>query len=226
MSRKINVLLFTASMNRPYHLSHCLHQMLAQTYPSTHGVYLNSKSFKDDADAANCLALYRHLLIKKDHVLSIGYGPSAHQHYNHMAAIQLFDFNLFDLFLKIDDDDMYSPHYVKDVVDDFLLHKWDISGSYSDGLLNKGIYQPDAKSLCLREDDNPLKVMPGTLAFSKRAMTHLLFDFESLLDKSLFEDEQWINYICNDLSLVSSIRSKSNYIYHIHHSNISKPVIK
>ena len=75
------------------------------------------------------------------------------------------------MFLKIDDDDIYLPRYVEDVVNDYLEKKWDFSGSSSQGLLNQHEYEKDkVYQLDYTLFDKTLySIMPGTLAFSKKA---------------------------------------------------------
>ncbi len=224
MSQDLKVLLFTASQQRPLLLRHCIYQLQAQTYPVAHAIYVNSVDFKDSKDTVNYLQLVQDIPISNGSTVTIGYGPTAHQHHNHMQAIKLVDFENYDLYLKIDDDDIYKPDYVLDVVTDYKNHEWDISGTYSESLIDHEKFKQHAQSHALRHNsDNPLPVMPGTLAFSQKAIKLLLTDFNKHFTKTLFEDEQWIDYLCSQPSIKRHKREKSHYMYHIHQSNISKP---
>ena len=225
MTSNLSVLLFTASRKRPLFLRHCLYQIQAQTFPNTHCIYLNSDSFNNDKDSSNLLTVMSDISINNGYEVLMGYGPSAHQHFNHMAALELVDIDKFDLFLKIDDDDIYLPRYVEDVVNDYLEKKWDFSGSSSQGLLNQHEYEKDkVYQLDYTLFDKTLySIMPGTLAFSKKAIKLLLHDFSKKVNLKLFEDEQWISFLSEKDDIIYSIRSKSNYIYNIHDKNISKP---
>jgi len=225
MKNDIKVLLFTVSRNRPIFLRHCLFQMQSQSYSHSHVVYVNSDEFVDEHDSTNILHCMRDVKIRNGNDLLMGYGPSSHQHHNHMAAINMVDSADFDLFLKVDDDDIYYPDYVQSVVDDFLQNAWDVSGSFSDGLINKGSFD---YSKCYEidytlSDGAIFSILPGTLAFSRQAMTLLLTDFSQQLDFKLFEDEQWISYLSAKDDIIFHKRERSYYVYNIHQSNISKP---
>ena len=43
-----------------------------------------------------------------------------------MTAVQQFNIEDFDLFLKIDDDDIYLKDYVKFIVQDYQKYLWDV----------------------------------------------------------------------------------------------------
>lgn len=225
MAKTLSVCLFTASRKRPLLLRHCLYQMQAQTYPHTHSIYLNTDTFNDDQDSDNLLGVMSDISINSGCEVQLAYGPSAHQHHNHMEALNLINIEDFDLFLKIDDDDIYLPRYVEDVVNDYLEKNWDFSGSSSQGLLNQHEYEKDkVYQLDYTLFDKTLySIMPGTLAFSKKAIKLLLHDFSKKVNLKLFEDEQWISFLSEKDDIIYSIRSKSNYIYNIHDKNISKP---
>ena len=119
MTSNLSVLLFTASRKRPLLLD-IVFIKYKQTFPNTHCIYLNSDSFNNDKDSSNLLTVMSDISINNGYEVFMGYGPSAHQHFNHMAALELVDIDKFDLFLKIDDDDIYLPRYVEDVVNDYL----------------------------------------------------------------------------------------------------------
>tara|TARA_A100001015_G_scaffold320012_1_gene444879 strand:+ start:1955 stop:2653 length:699 start_codon:yes stop_codon:yes gene_type:complete len=225
MAKTLSVCLFTASRKRPLLLRHCLYQMQAQTYPHTHSIYLNTDTFNDDQDSDNLLGVMSDISINSGCEVQLAYGPSAHQHHNHMEALNLINIEDFDLFLKIDDDDLYKPRYIETVVDDYLKNQWDISGSFSDGLLNhhryekNKVYQIDYTL----QDKSLFSILPGTLAFSKKAITYITKDFLPFLDLKLFEDEQWIDFLSSKDDINFHMRSSSLYIYNIHDNNISKP---
>lgn len=59
--------------------------------------------------------------------LVLDYGPTKTQHLNAVAAITDASYRHYDLFSKIDDDDVYRADYVAGVVADFEEHRWDYS---------------------------------------------------------------------------------------------------
>ena len=224
--KKIKVCCFTASANRPLPLRHCIYQLQQQTIQHHHCIYVNSNQFKSEADETNYLPFVSDIPVKKKNNIFLAYGPTDHQHYNHMAAVSLAPDSHYDLYLKIDDDDIYFNTYIEDIITSFQTHKWDISGSYSDGILNNNKIKRNIKYLTLNNTKkNPLQVMPGTLAFSHKAMALLQSTFETKLIRKHFEDEQWIEFLCQQKEIKSHIRQKSNYMYHIHEKNICKPKI-
>ena len=67
------------------------------------------------------ISLYRDLINDR---LFLSYGKKLHQHINHMEAVKKINIEDYDLFLKIDDNDIYRRHYVKHIVSDFEENKW------------------------------------------------------------------------------------------------------
>ena len=225
-TKRLKVCLFTASSHRPIFLRHCIFQLQQQTYPHHHSIYVNSNHFKTESDSTNYLQFVSDIRVKAPNKIFLGYGKTRHQHDNHMEALNLVKANHYDLYLKVDDDDIYFPNYIENVVTSYLDHKWDISGSYSDGIINKNQVNRKIKYLALNtHKDNPLHIMPGTLAFSFKAINYLKNEFNSFFDPLFFEDEQWIKYLCSRQDIQPFIRTKSNYVYHIHDTNICKPKI-
>ena len=154
--------------------------------------------------------------------VSITYGKSKTQHENHIAALKSADIERYELFLKIDDDDIYMANYVEKVVRDYLSRRWDFSGSFSDGVLKGHRWYPDNKLQHLGLDQNDVALgvpgfMPPTAAFSRKAI-------KSILDMPAnggFEDIQWRQALAKDPSMTLATRKRSNFIYNIHGENIS-----
>ena len=218
----IRVLLFTASSNQPVFLRHCIYQMQVQTVNHVHGIYVNNKQFNSHEDSTNYLLCLSDIPISNGNHLEVAYGPTSHQHHNHMAAINLFNFEEFDLFIKIDDDDIYRPDYVESVIDDYRKNHWDMSATFSNGILNNRSYDKEQIIKTLNSsDENLFKIMPGSLAFSKSGLTSIknAFDNQTLTNK--YEDNLWTNHIASDKHLSSHIRSYSGYTYNVHGDNFS-----
>ena len=133
MSKSLKVLCFTASSKRPIYLRHCILQLQFQSFDLHHVVYLNSPEFESSEDQHNYIELLTDINIKKNNKLFVAYGPSSTHHRNHMAAIEQVNWHDYDLFFKIDDDDIYKQHYIKDAVEDYQQRKWDFSGEISKG---------------------------------------------------------------------------------------------
>ena len=156
----------------------------------------------------------------KNHTLYLGYGKCHTQHENHMTSLALAPNLDYDIFCKIDDDDLYAPTYIEDLVADYQNNKWDFSGSFSDGVILNEKWQEKRKLFKLGEDTPKLDIpdmMPGTYAFSKKALTIL----SKLSNIPGYEDSAWRKELSNHSDISIQFRKKSNYVYNIHGKNIS-----
>ena len=128
----------------------------------------------------------------------------------------------YDLFLKIDDDDIYFSNYVRTTVSDFELHRWDYSGAASVGYLNGYRWRPATRllSLGLGEEDRQLEipeVMPPTTALSRTAINAIL----GLKDTSGIVDLEWRRHLALTPGIRMAARGESNFIYNVHGGNVS-----
>ncbi len=221
--RSVKVLAFTASSHRPAFLRSCMLQMQAQTYGLDHGIFLNSPQYHSPDDGFNYLKLVDDIVIKPGNEVLLAYGKQGHQHFNHMRAISQFDVEQYDLFLKIDDDDVYRCEYVHDVVDDFKQNRWDFSASFSDGIIKKDDYQVFKKGSLndLIINDQSYPSMPGTYAFSRSAIQHIIRLGKTHKWDSSYEDPTWVNWMQDHLDFVCAYREKSSYVYFVHGDNYS-----
>lgn len=223
VNRNVRVLAFTCSRHRPLMLRHCIMQMQRQTFPVDHFIFVNSSEAPDAKHTAFCYDKF--LRDARENAVSrvtIQFGKSKTQQENYIAALKLADINKYDIFLKIDDDDIYMREYVEDVVRDYLRHRWDFSGSFSDGILNGYRWYPDKKQrdLGLGARDLELGVpgfMPSTAAFSRRAIQKIL---DAPMEQR-FEDIYWRQLLASDPTIVLATRKRSNFIYNIHGENVS-----
>lgn len=216
----MNVLAFTCSKHRPALLRACCLQMQQQTHPVTHAVYINA----DDVTQAD--EDYRALLsdIGSDtHPLIVGFGPSFFQHKNHLSAIQLVDWEAYDLFLKIDDDDIYRKTYIASVIEDLKANHWDFSGTFSNGLVNgkRWLAKYKITHLGFTPEDEKLGVLPmvpPSYAFTKKAMAEILS-----LDSELpgWEDPIWRQHLTAHPDIRVHVREHSDVSLHIHPKNVS-----
>ena len=99
-------------------------------------------------------------------------------------------------------------------------NKWDFSGSFSDGVILNEKWQEKRKLYKLGEDIPKLDIpdmMPGTYAFSKKAISIL----SKLSNIEGYEDPAWRKELSNHRDISIQFRQSSNYIYNIHGKNIS-----
>lgn len=224
-ARPVRVLAFTCSRHRPLMLRHCIMQMRRQTYPVDHAIYVNS----DVPDEAESTSVDYDRLIRDagddgSGRLRVGYGPSHSMHRNHVEALQLADLDAYDLFLKVDDDDIYFRSYAEGVVKDFAAARWDFSGTHSQGWIN-GRRWIDTILVDLGQsqtdrDLGVLQIMPPTTAFSRRAIDLVL----SISDRSGMDDIIWRRALAEAPNMVMAIRNESNFVYNIHGGNVSTGV--
>jgi hypothetical protein len=217
------VLAFTCSQHRPVMLRHCIMQMQRQSYPVDHVIYVNSAEEQTGSHTSlNYGPLLEDVCRNTGGRTRIAYGPSGTYHQNHCKAIGLAQIDDYDLFLKVDDDDIYLKDYVVGVVRDFEQYLWDYSGGSSQGHLNGYRWKPDVilTGLGLGEGEAKMgipEVMPPTLAFSRRAIRELL----AIKDDGNFEDIQWRHHLAQVPGILMTTRDERNFIYHIHRGNAS-----
>jgi hypothetical protein len=221
--RRTRVLAFTCSRHRPLMLRHCIMQMQRQTYPADHVIYVNSPDeAAEDFTTLNYEVLLDDLVANSASLLKIGYGPTLTPQNNYVAALSQITLDRYDVFLKIDDDDIYLHDYVMNVVRDYESFKWDYSGSRSDGHLNGHRWRRNVviASLGLSDEEHELgipDVMPSSLALSRRGIQTTL----NLHDTGEWEDVQWRRHLARTPGIKMSAREDSGFIYNIHGDNVS-----
>lgn len=193
-----------------------------QSHPVHHAIYVNSPEADDDSQTS---LRYDELLDEASDDAKtrtyLGYGKSGTYHQNYALALTMVELDDYDLFLKIDDDDIYLSGYVEGVVRDFLAKGWDYSGTHSHGIINGSGWYPRAvvDQLGRGHVDHTLgipAIMPATAAFSRRAMDVVI----GTVDTGAFEDDQWSMAIAT-AGLRMMQRHDENYIHHVHGGNIS-----
>ncbi|RAP32896.1 hypothetical protein DID80_08415 [Candidatus Marinamargulisbacteria bacterium SCGC AAA071-K20] len=213
----LKVLAFTASSKRPIYLRHCILQLQNQSVSVDHGIYINSPDYQSIEDKHNYSSLIDDIGARNNNQILVAYGPSASHHQNHMAAANLFDINTYDLFLKIDDDDIYRKHYVRDVVADYLKNGWDFSGAISQGHINKDEWRKNDNLRSYISDSKHKEghFMPPTFAWTKKAMT-IINSIDNIVGA---EDSVWKDTLLNSKDIKVATREQSNFSYNIHTQN-------
>lgn len=220
----MRVLAFTASKHRPLMLRHCIMQIKNQSYSADHVIYVNSPLEQTTSETS---LHYENLLEDLCHdgsggKIRIGFGPSQTFQKDRASAIRMVDIQDYDLFLIVDDDDIYLKDYVRDVVQDFEVRKWDFSGTFSNGHLNGYRWKRNVnlETLGLSGEDHELgvpKFMPPTAAFSRKAIKALL----ELPEDEDFSDSRWRRHLAADPGISVKARTDKNFVYNIHGGNKS-----
>jgi hypothetical protein len=216
------VLAFTPTFGRPLMLRHCVFQMQTQTYPVDQAIFINAP----DADSAlNYLPLISSIPINPLSKIVAKFSTSKSPYLNYISALNLVDLDNYDLFIKIDDDDIYAPSYVESCWQSFKERAWDFSGSHSHGYIENDKFYPNSlvKSLGLNSDDISLGVqefMPPTMAFSRRAIEYIVAMEEDGIN---CEDVQWRKLLYGISTLKKHIRDDKDFIYNRHVRGVSNP---
>ncbi len=211
MNNDLKVLCFTTSYKRHKMLRGTIFDIQNQSYDK---IFHSINIAYDKTDNTDYSPIYNDINPKK---LKIIYNINKHQHENHINAIYSIDYNDYDLFVKIDDDDIYKREYIKKIVD-FFNENSDI-----DVVSSKITYQLNGHILRIVNANNlggnpkfcDFK-MPPTFAFNKKALK-LILNCDKLYG---FEDHMWRDKWCDECK-ISEIDNKDNIIWNIHGNNIS-----
>lgn len=206
----MKVLVFTSSYNRPFMLRQCVLSVKNQSFKDIrHSVNITSDN------ALNNLVLIDDI-ITDDVIIT----NNNHTHFNNMAAIKAVDgYEDYDLFIKMDDDDIYKSDYVQNIVT-FFENNPDVdivSSEIKFQLNGTEIYLANAKDLGGNTDVD--YKMPMTYAFNKKALDAII----NLQEKDMFgfDDMVW-RMIWKAYGLKHAVVSNAEeIIWHIHGNNVS-----
>jgi len=206
----MRVLVFTSSYNRPYMLRQCVLSVKNQSVKDiTHAINITSDNPLDALTLINDIPTDNVIMTKNNHT-----------HFNNMAAIKAVeDYEDYDVFIKMDDDDIYKADYVKNIVTFFETHPdVDIVSSEIQFQLNgTDVYLANAKDLGGNADVEYR--MPMTYAFNKKALDAII----NLEEKDMFgfDDMIWrIIWKAYDLKH-AVVDNAEEIIWHIHGNNVS-----
>jgi dTDP-glucose pyrophosphorylase len=214
----MKVMVFTSSYQRPYMLRSCIHNCKNQSYKDIiHTVNITS----DEDNLQSYIYFYGDLVHKK---LNIQYNTNDHTHFNNMRAIKAVKgYEDYDLFIKMDDDDIYLKDYVKNIVDFFKDNpSVDITSSNIMYQLNGNQVFTSEKGAFTDLGGNPGKSnyrMPMTYAFNKKAFDAI----KDLEQKDVFghDDMMWrMHWEAHGLKH-ASIDNEDEIIWHVHGKNVS-----
>jgi hypothetical protein len=211
----MKVIVFTSSYKRPYMLRQCILNAKNQTYK---GFFHTINITSDLEDMQNYLPLLEDVYTLED--MNIMHSVNNHTHFNNIKAIKAVNnYESYDLFIKMDDDDIYKADYVKNIVDAFKTHPYvDIVSSEIKYQLNgNNIHEVNAKDLGGNRDVD--YKMPMTYAFNKKALNAII----NLQSKDMygFDDMTWrIIWKAYELKHVV-VDNSQQIVWHIHGKNVS-----
>lgn len=213
----MKALIFTCSYNRPHMLRQCMLNAKNQSYQDyVHAVNIVSDGGKDQ----NFLPLYDDLL---DDKLIVNKGNNNFIHINEMIAIKsVRDYDKYDLFVKMDDDDVYKKDYVKNIVEMFQANPdVDIVSTKVNHQLNgiQLITNTHGYDNLGGNPNNSTYHMPMTFAFNKKAFDCI--DSATPNEINWNDDLMW-RYKWEGANLKHmAVDNREQVIWHIHGKNIS-----
>jgi hypothetical protein len=208
----MKVLCFTTSFNRIKMLRGCIFDIYNQNYDNIH--HSINITYNEESDIKIISKLIDDI---NNENISISFHKNKHQHFNYINSILQVNYNDYDIFVKIDDDDIFKRDYVKVIVDFFSKNKdVDVISSKIKYQLNGSLFKEgDYNNL----GGNPLNCdfkMPQTFAFNKKALNYIL-NLEKIYG---FEDHMWRDVWCDNCNIYE-IDNTDNIIWNIHGQNIS-----
>lgn len=202
----MKVLCFTTSYNRPKFLRACIFDIQRQSHKCTHAINIAY----DDAGYG-----LENLYGDIDDLLIFNYNT--HQHINHLNAIKSVDYTKFDIFIKIDDDDIYKTDYVNNIVKRFKEGDVDMVSSFVSTQLNGvKILKGNFDNLDGYVQDPPYH-MPMTFAFNRKALDIIL----NAEINHQWEDKMWRNEWTKAGIRVGTVDNADQIIWNIHGANVS-----
>mgnify|MGYP006411682363 CR=1 FL=1 len=163
---KPRCLVFLTSRARPTFLRTIILQLLAQDIPVDISIYLNHNDYLNSF--FNYGDLLKDLPIRENCTVYFQFGPTLSQHNNYMASLAQAPLANYDLFLKVDDDDIYRTGYVRSILESYDKQVFDVSGGYSEGIIIESEW---FEELQLKEKGPSCESVVGfTFAFSKKGV--------------------------------------------------------
>ena len=224
----MKVLIFTSSYSkRAYMMRHCILNAMNQSYREfVHSVNI---TLDDDLKTRDLSVLFDDLLnpnlIVNHSSNQKGWNQNSSKcgltHFNNMNAIRFVpNYKDYDIFVKMDDDDIYKKNYIENIVNQFVKYPDTdiVSSKISTQLNGYDLYKGSYDNL----GGNPNKStyhMPMTFAFNKRALEHCM----SLTwnDVNGYDDMMWRTiWEIKGLKHVG-INNDDQIIWHIHGKNTS-----
>lgn len=218
----VRMLAFTCTMGRPFFIRCCALQIQQQTYPVDHVIYINHPDAQDRSDPYNYISLLEDIAPQHG-TITIRYGRSGTQQFNHLQALALAAHDDYDLFLKIDDDDVYRRNYVRNVALDQQKNDWDFSGTHAQGLIDGPRWGKlnRVSQLGMEPEDIRLGVaemMPSSYSFNQKALNVIR---EIPVSINANEDILWRRKLNTDETIKVHVRKQSGMAYHLHGKNVS-----
>lgn len=211
--KELKVLCFTTSYKRHKMLRGVIFDIKNQSYKNIHHT-INIAS--DNDNKVDYSLLYDDI-----DDITLTYNNNSKQHFNYLNAIIATNYDNYDLFIKIDDDEIYKRNYVANIVNFFNNHPdVDVTSSKIKYQLNGSSLNIVNRNNLGSNKESDLLKMGSTLAFNAKALKYIFALSRVSPPKNKWEDsvwcEEWKKY-CN----VGEVANESNVIWYVHGNNSS-----
>lgn len=218
----MRVLIFTSAYSkRAYMMRQCVLSGMNQSYRD----FIHSVNITLDKNATtkDLSPLYDDLLNSN---LTINYSDNANfgfSHFNNMNAIRFVpNYEDYDIFMKMDDDDIYKSGYVENVVKHFISNPDTdiISSRISTQLNGYDLYKGNYDNLG-GNPGNSTYHMPITFAFNKSSLDAII----NLTEKDVngHDDMMWRTAWKRNGFKHVPIKNDDEIIWNVHGKNASVP---
>ena len=213
----MKVIVFTSSYNRPHMLRQCVLNAKNQTYKKfKHAIHVVS----DPYEWGYYLPLFDDIYSSN---MNFTHSTNGAIHFNNMAAIKsIRGFDKYDVYIKMDDDDIYKAQYVENIIKKFQ------EDPTIDIVSSKIVYQ--LKGHKLYKGDEPYDNlggnpgnsdyhMPMTFAFNNKAFKII----NNLEEKDVLQhdDMMWrMHWEAHGLKH-ATVDNSEDIIWHVHGKNNS-----
>lgn len=218
----MKILCFTTSYRRPYCIYNIINNILNQSYKNiNYCININLDKLEDQIIYNNFLNDFA-----DDSRLKIVYNKNSHQQINYVRAIEGFENLDYDLFFKIDDDDIYTKKYIEQSIELFNSNNCDIMSYVSNIHINNRVLKNNKISQIGKwQKDLESDIhfgMPSTFIFNKKACDIIRnIDIKTSNSIHKFEDGAWKQLWRKHKLRSVIIDDKNLFIYNIHKNNIS-----
>jgi len=213
----LKVLVYTSSYSkRPYMMRQIMLGVLNQTYKNITQVV--NITMDSTSTTKNHLPLYEDLV--RDSLI-VTYTENAHSHINNMRAIKAVPNYLdYDVYIKMDDDDIHKSKYVENIVKYFQEHPdTDIVSTYINYQLNGfDLYKGPFDNLGANPGNTDYH-MPMTFAFNKKAFLEIV----NLTKLNGYDDNMWREAWYKAGLKHETVNNNDEIIWHVHGKNQSCP---
>jgi hypothetical protein len=218
----LKVLVFTSAYyKRAYMMRQSILSTINQTY--TNLIHSVNITLDDTAITRNLSPLYDDIIEKNNRILinyTKNYPHFGFSHFNNMKAITMVpNFDTYDIFIKMDDDDIHKSRYVENIVNIFSNNNVDIVSSKIDVQLNGYDLHDGPYDNLGGNPNNSTYHMPMTFAFNKKALNSIINLTES--DVCGHDDLMWrVAWEKNNL-IHLPVDNAKQIIWNIHGDNAS-----